>query len=203
MPAAPAVTADRKGAAMVENDSTTSTELQPNTEIERLEPGRVMRAGDLSDDVIAEVIRMRTLKISLRRIAEWLDKTHHCRVSHETIRRWTKEVRVTHEHVTSERIVRLRGEQAHRLDALQTLAMEQAVAFAGTKIGLDAINQATNVSRAITALMGANLPVRHDISMTVETEQDRALRAMLEQARVKLEQDRQRVIEAASADPTL
>ena len=86
---------------------------------------------------------------------------------------------------------------------MQTLAMEQAVAFAGTKIGLDAINQATNVSRAITALMGANLPVRHDISMTVETEQDRALRAMLEQAKLKLDQDRQKVIEAASADPTL
>lgn len=196
---APAVTAERKGPVMVAN----STEPQPNTEIERLEPGRVMRAGDLSDDVIAEVIRMRGLKVSLRRIVEWLEKTHHCKVSHETIRRWTKEVRLTHEHVTSERIVRLRGEQAHRLDALQVLAMEQAVAFAGTKIGLDAINQATNVSRAITALMGANLPVRHDISMTVETEQDRALRAMLEQARLKAQQDETRVIEAASSDPDL
>jgi hypothetical protein len=200
---APAVTAECKGAAMVEHESITSTELQPNTEVERLEPGRVMRAGDLSDDIIAEVIRMRTLGIALRKIVEWLEKTHKCRVSHETIRRWTKEVRLTHEHVTSERIVRLRGEQAHRLDALQRLAMEQAFVFAGTKIGLDAINQATNVSRAISMLMGANLPVRHDISMTVETEQDRALRAMLEQARLKAEQDRQRVIEAASADPTL
>lgn len=188
---------------MVDVTSTDSTEPQPNTEIERLEPGRVMRAGDLSDDVISEVIRMRTLGIALRRIVEWLEKTHRCKVSHETIRRWTKEVRLNHEHVTSERIVRLRGEQAHRLDALQRLAMEQAVAFAGTKIGLDAINQAANVSRAISMLMGANLPVRHDISMTVETEQDRALRAMLEQAKLKLDQDRQRVIAAASADPTL
>lgn len=199
--AAPAVTAERKGAVMVEHDSTTAP--QPNTEIERLEPGRVMRKGDLSDDVISEVIRMRTLGVALRKIAEWLDKEHNVKVAHETIRRWTKEVRLTHEHVTSERIVRLRGEQAHRLDALQRLAMNQAVEFAGTKIGLDAINQATNVSRAISMLMGANLPVRHDISMTVETEQDRALRAMLEQARLKAEQDRQRVIEAASADPSL
>lgn len=188
---------------MVEHDSTTArdVQLQPNTEVERLEPGRVMRAGDLSDDVIAEVIRMRTLRVSLRKICEWLLKTHNCKVSIETIRRWTQEVRLTHEHVTSERIVKLRGEQAHRLDALQTLAMKQAVAFEGTKIGLDAINQATNVSRAITALMGAYLPVRHDITMTVETEQDRALRAMLEQARLKA--DEARVIEAASQDPDL
>jgi hypothetical protein len=176
---------------------------QPNTEIEQLEPGRVTRTGDLSDDVIAEAIRMRGLKVSLRKIADWVAEKHGCRVSHETIRRWTKAVEVTHAHVTSERTIELRGIQAHRLDALMVLAMQQAAAYAGTKVGLDAIARATDVSRAIADLGGLKIPVRHDIAMTVETEQDRALRAMLEQAALKAEQDRQKVIEAASADPSL
>lgn len=214
-PTAPAVTAEpqgEKGAAVtatsepedardVQYDEPTEP-TQPNIDIVD-RPRRGRAPIELSDDAIAEVIRMRTLNISLRRIADWLDEKHGVRVAHQTIARWTSEVATKHRHIDPERLANLRAREGMRLTALMDLAMEQATTFRGTKIGLEAIGQGVQVSRAFRGLYGLDLPVRHDISMTVETEQDRALRAMLEQARLKAERDERRVIEAASADPDL
>lgn len=181
-----------------------STEApQPNTAIEPAGRGSGRPRTQVPEEVLDEVIQKRSLDVSLREIAKWLADEHGIKVGHEAIRRWTTDAAAKLVYVDPATLGKLRAKEGQRLDSLMRLAMRQAYEHAGTKFGLAAMAQAVQISRTYATLYGLNMPVRHDISMTVETEQDRALKAMLEQARLKAEQDRQRVIEAASADPTL
>lgn len=181
-----------------------STEApQPNTAIEPVNAGPGRTRVQVPEEVLAEVIDRRNLNVPLREIAKWLADEHDIRVGNATINRWTTDAAAKLVYVDPATLGKLRTREGQRLDALMKLAMRQAYEHAGTKFGLAAMAQAVQISRTYATLYGLNMPVRHDISMTVETEQDRALKAMLEQARLKAEQDRQRVIEAASADPTL
>jgi hypothetical protein len=183
--------------------ATLEPDEQPKTDIASASgPGRSWNALP-SDEVLAEAVYMWSLDVPLRQIAGWLDKEHDIRVPPTAIQRWMSVAKNKMLHVDPARLNELRAKEAMRLDALMMLAMRQAYELKGTKLGLAAIGQAVQVSRQFSLLMGANMPVRHDISMTVETEQDRALKAMLEQAALKARQDETRVIEAASSDPDL
>ncbi len=185
-------------------DAPGSTDPQPKSDIELAYSGPGRSRIPLPDDeVLAEAVYMWSLDVPLREIAAWLDREHDIRVPPTAITRWISVAKNKMLHVDPTRLNELRAKEALRLDALMMLAMRQAYDHRGTKLGLAAIGQAVQVSRQFSLLMGANMPVRHDISMTVETEQDRALKAMLEQAALKAEQDRRKVIEAASADPSL
>jgi hypothetical protein len=188
-----------KGAVMVDD----SNAEQPNTDILPARNARAKHAEVPIEDVMVEAIRNRTLGMSLPSVTIWIEQEFGIRVDTATVAHWCGENEASYRNITPKRTAELRATDATRLEALIQLAMHQAITFAGTKFGLDSMAQAGKLIDAHARLLGLIMPVRYDVDMRVETEQDRALRAMLEQATVKLQQDERRVIEQASADQDL
>lgn len=153
----------------------------------------------LDDDFIAEVIRERCVK--RRKVTDIADEYG---VSIETVYKWSGEHRMRAPSAAN--VVKVREEIADELDAiaLETWDLHRRAKLGGSAdFELKALKQLEQTARTKALLMGANAPVRHDLTVSVVTEAERELQEMINEAKAREAAREQAVIDAASADPEL
>lgn len=147
------------------------------------------------EDFMREVIEARIVKRrTLRSI------TDEFGVSAETISRWVGD-RDSMPVVANP--VRARAILADELDVIAKETWLVHAEADTAKLRLEALKALESMVRAKALLLGANAPVRHDITATVVTEAERELQEMINEAKAKAAAQEQAIIDAASNDPDL
>lgn len=161
------------------------------------------RTADLDDDVRREIIRHRVMGESLRRIGDWCEREHGVRPSAQTIHRWVGEARTERERVDPERMNQLRAGVMLELDTVAHEAWRIVRGFPGTEHALKAMDRVIAANNAAVNLLGLRIPVRQDVVVYHQTDEDRALLELVNETKARIAAEETRVIEAATQDPDL
>lgn len=105
--------------------------------------------------------------------------------------------------VPPDEVDKARSRVVARLDAAAQVATEMMHEWAGSEMGLKAIDRLVRVEDRRAKLLGLDVPVRHDITLHERTQADIELEEMINEARAKTALAEAQVIAEASADEAL
>lgn len=169
------------------------------------EPGRGrsqhQRAGNqygqiMDEDLVRNVIEARVIKgWTLQQCADTFQ------VSVETVRRWANQD--AKKNTTVANVLLVRAEIAASLALVAKEAWRIHGETGDRKLQLDALARVESVDRTRALLLGANAPVRHDVTLATVTEAERELQEMINEAKATEAAREAEAIRAASEDPDL